>query len=363
MELVIFGAQAIALGTFEALESLCPERKIRCFLVSELDYNPPVLRQLPVKELPVFSGEIGPEEKKNIEVLIATPENVQEEIEEKLENYGFCQHRRLDSERWAKLMELYYVRGGRFRPLAALPVGVREAYVRVFSARSHKDRVLREQCPLPDYYSPIQAGAALCDMCLAALSDDTGENISVKNGNYSELTVLYWIWKNKLGDVGLPEENRNQYYGLAQYRRRLLLEPDDLFRIVDNAVDVVLPYPMPYEPDINAHHERYLKRTDWEVLLEVLREQCPDYADGFGEILKQPYMYNYNIILARKQVLREYCGWLFPILEQVERRSIPQGSERSDRYLGYMGEMLETLYFFHNRDRLNIVHIGCKFLL
>lgn len=363
MDLVIFGAQAIALGAFEALENLCPKRKVRCFLVSKLDYNLPELRQLPVKELSAFSGEIAPEEKKNMEVLIATPENVQEEIEEELESYGFCQHRRLDSEHWAKLMELYYVRRGRFLPLAALPVGVHEAYVRIFAARSHKDKVLREQCPLPDYYSPIQAGAALCDTCLASLSDDTGGNISAKNGNYSELTVLYWIWKNRLGDMGMAEESRRQYYGLAQYRRSLLLDSDDLFRIVDNEVDVVLPYPMPYEPNMNAHHERYLKETDWAVLLEVLAERYPDYAEGFGEILGQSYMYNYNIILARKRVLREYCEWLFSILEQVERRSTPRGSARSDRYLGYMGEALETLYFFHNRDRLNIVHTGCKFLL
>ena len=77
----------------------------------------------------------------------------------------------------------------------------------------------------------------------------------------------------------------------------------------------------------------------------------------------QQYFYNYNIILARKDVLAEYCQWLFPILERVEQLSKPRGWERQDRYIGYMGETLETLYFMTNKDKLNIVHTGCRFLL
>ena len=68
------------------------------------------------------------------------------------------------------------------------------------------------------------------------------------------------------------------------------------------------------------------------------------------------------MILGKKSVLRDYCEWLFPILERVEERSVPKGSERADRYIGYMGETLETLYFMKNRDCLNIVHTDCRML-
>ena len=71
-------------------------------------------------------------------------------------------------------------------------------------------------------------------------------------------------------------------------------------------------------------------------------------------------MYNYNVILAKKDVLRDYCSWLFPILERTEELSDPKGSERADRYIGYMAETLETLYFMNNADKLKISHASCK---
>ena len=223
---------------------------------------------------------------------------------------------------------------------------------------------MKNVVPLPDYVFPVHAGASVSVARIAELSDDTGDHISNQNGNYSELSVLYWIWKNKLipdkAVNAIEDAKDGQYYGLAQYRRMFMLSEEDLLRLVDHDVDVVLPYPLPYEPNIHAHHERYLKTSDWEALLCALRELQPEYADAFPKILEQSYLYNYNVILARKSVLREYCEWLFPILERVGELSVPKASERRDRYIGYMGETLETLYFRKNADRLNIVHAGCR---
>ena len=172
------------------------------------------------------------------------------------------------------------------------------------------------------------------------------------------MTGLYWVWKNKLQE-GVDD---NQYYGFGQYRRMLEFSSDDLFRLVDNDVDAVLLYLMPYEPNIHAHHERYIKKGDWDVLTQALNELEPEYADAFRQVLEQQYLYNYNVILAKKSVLRSYCSWLFPILMRTEE--LTDGKNRSDRYIGYMAETLETLYFIKNSDKfggkLNIVHTVCK---
>lgn len=360
MKLVIFGAQGYALGVYEAVKLLYPKREIPFFMVTKLNHNAPMLGGIPVREIEAVTDELSAEDKKNYEVIIGTPENVQPEIEETLENYGFTCHSRMTSERWAELMNAFHIKLGRFLPLKALPVGCHNPFVRIYAAKSHKDYALKNTSTIPDYVYPIQVGAANTDVKIATIVDNKGVNISDRNRNYSELTGLYWIWKNKLCAPALPEAEEGQYYGLFQYRRMLVFSDDDLLRLQDNDVDAVLPYPMPYEPNIHAHHERYLKEGDWNALLTALKELQPEYADYFPQVLEQKYLYNYNVILAKKAVLRAYCAWLFPILERTEELSEPKGSERADRYIGYMGETLETLYFMKNMDKLNIVFTGCK---
>ena len=59
---------------------------------------------------------------------------------------------------------------------------------------------------------------------------------------------------------------KSQYYGLAHYRRYLILEERDLYRLENNGIDAILPYPMIYEPDIEVHHKRYLSEEEWKAV-------------------------------------------------------------------------------------------------
>ncbi len=360
MDLAIYGAQGIALGAYLSIHSLYPIRKIECFLVTRRENNAKVLAGLPVLELDAYADSISEKQKNNLEILIATPENFMPEIEKSLDERGMRCHVRLTSARFAQLQGFYCACDREFLPLSALPVGYHKADMHVFMAKFYKDRELSEKYSKPDWVTPIQVGAVLCTERVANILDCEGEHISEKNGNYSELTALYWIWKNRLS--GGWSNGADGYYGLCHYRRILELSEDDVLRLEDNGVDVVLPYPLSYEPDIGEHHKRYIKEADWDALLQALEELSPQYAAAFGDILAQPYLYNYNIVIARKEVLAAYCSWLFPILERIEELSIPKGFERSDRYIGYMGETLATLYFMANRNKMNIVHAGCRFL-
>ena len=110
MELAIYGARAIALGAYEAIHNLYPIRNIRCFLVTNQEENEAFLSGIPVMELEPFSKSLSPEEKENVEVLIATPENVMSAIETNLEEHGLYCHVRLTSARWSELMRCYYAR-------------------------------------------------------------------------------------------------------------------------------------------------------------------------------------------------------------------------------------------------------------
>lgn len=360
MEMVIYGAQAIALGAYKAIKEIFPVRNVRCFLVTELGNNAATLAGLPVCELIDFTYGMSQEEKDNVEVLIATPENVMVEIEKSLNEVGLHCHVRLDSVRWAQMQQLTFIKSGKYMPLTAYPIGFHESTLRVYKAKFYRDKELSTRFTNPDYMIDLQVGAARTMERVATLLDNDADNISEKNGNYSELTGLYWIWKNKI----LTADNcKDKYFGLVHYRRVFDLSNDDLLRIRDNEIDAILPYPMPYEPNIEVHHKRYLTETEWNAVLHALEELQPEYAEVFKEILTQEYMYNYNIIIAKGNVLSDYCSWLFPILFRVEELNDPDGAKEPNRFIGYVGETLETLYFMYNRQKLRIAHAGCRFLL
>lgn len=358
MRLAIYGAQGMAFGAYKAIKELFPEQEILCFIVSEMGMNPPVLGDVPVMEFHDFLAKVPQGEMDDIEVLIGAPENVMQDIEKILKRAGIHNYVCLDSCRWADMIGNASLHSGKHLPLKAYVVGCSRAKLHVFKTVHFHDRPLKTQYREPEYISVLQVGADNSPKNCVGFKDYEGDNISEKNGNYSELTGLYWIWKNYL-----RTREDHDYYGLVHYRRLLDLSEDDILRLKDNDIDAVLPYPMPYSPNIEVHHRRYLTDGEWTSVLNVLHELCPEYAKAFEDILEQEYLYNYNIILAKRKVLEEYCAWLFPILFRIEEMNDPEGKKAPNRYIGYVGENLETLYFMYHKHNLRIAHTGVKFLV
>lgn len=347
-QLMIYGAKALALGACRAVQSLYPECLVKGFAVKSLNNNPDTLAGLPVQELLDVK-------EKEIPILIAAPEDVHGEIVRDLRANGFFHYICMDSKLEAKLMERYFKNMGLFSSIHSMPMGETVKKLNVYMAKSEKDRPLKNTYNMPKWIHPLWVGSALNQEIKQGDRDDIGENISEKNGNYCELTALYWIWKNRVQDA--------DYLGLCHYRRVLNITEEDCMRLGENDIDVVLPWPTLHEPDILEHHSRYVKESDWNAMCQALMELYPEYAKRFPEILAQPYFYNYNILIAKRDVFVDYSKWLFPILERTEELSIPKGSERSDRYIGYLGENLLTLYFMYHKKDLKIVHAGRNMLI
>lgn len=227
--------------------------------------------------------------------------------------------------------------------------------IEVYMVKSHKDKPLKNQRELPEWMIPIQVGAADARERVAGVLDSSGDNISHKNVNYCELTALYWIWKNRLTG---RDGNVCNYFGLFHYRRWLEVKDDELEKMFVHDIDVLLPFPTMHEPDIRSHHARYVTESDWVAMLKALKELEPEYYAAYDRIFSQEYLYNYNILIAKADVMERYCEWLFPILERTEELSEPKGWERADRYIGYIAENLLTLYFMYHREEINIAHTG-----
>ena len=343
--ITIYGAQMVAVSVYYAIKELYSECRIQCFLVKEQAGNPYAIDGIPVLTLDRYRET-------HIKVLIATPENHHPAIIRDLEAKGIKDHLCMDSQKEAALMERYYEKKG-YRILHAYPAGSSRAGLSIFMSKFYRDQPLKGNYQTPDWIYPIQAGAALTDIRIARLCDNHGDNISEKNGNYSELSALYWVGKHADGD----------YIGLFHYRRILDVQEEDLYRIKENDIDVILPFPTIHYPSINEHHKRYLKEQDWEAMVEALAECAPPYARALPQIFTGQYFYNYNMLVAKKQIFQDFCNWMYPILARTEELSEPKGWERSDRYIGYLGENLTALYFLYHQNDFHIAHTGRRMLV
>lgn len=347
--IAIYGAQMVGVSVYYAITTLYKNADVTCFIVTDRQGNPDQIDGIPVMELDEFCRKV----KNSVRILLALPENHHAFIIEQLKKRHMNDYVCIDSESEARLMKQYYAAIGAFPDLHDMKKGNEKAELAIYMTRFHKDQSLTQKYHMPHWVYSIQAGADLTDVCIADIQDNLGDNISHKNNNYSELSALYWIGRYA----------KEEWIGLMHYRRILDISDDDLYRLKENRLDVILPYPTMQFPDNNNHHRRYLNEGDWQTLLRVLNKLAPQYAQALPKIFAEKFFYNYNMLLARKEVLKKYCDWLFPILECVEEESVPKGCERSDRYIGYMGESLCTLYFMYHKEDYRIAHVARRMLV
>nr|MCR5785066.1 DUF4422 domain-containing protein [Eubacterium sp.] len=299
------------------------------------------------------------DEKNDVRIFVAVPELIHSEIEEILKENGFFNLEFLDSKKEAEIMERYFEAEGRYSLLHNLPFkkDVSMPKITVYAASFYKDKKLDAPPHFPKYVKKILLGcdgaknAGVNTEGLADFYDNTGDNISDKNTVRCEMTAHYWIWKNRLN-------TDDEYVGVCHYRRTLDVTDEDLLRMKGNDVDVVLPYPMLHYPNCSIQHSWYASEKDWEIMLKVVGELYPEYAKKADEVFKAQEFYNYNMLIAKKEVFANYCNWVFPILDKIEEESEPLGKQRNDRYTAYLSESLLTLYFEANKDKYKICHTG-----
>lgn len=340
----IYGAGIVAASIYTALKE-----KYHCmpaaFLVSNKEDNPETIDEIPVKALSEWN-----ETSDSMIYLIAVPKSHHSAIMELFQDKGIDRKQivLIDNNMENQIMGDFYKQSSLF--VTAQQVFEQgKPSVEVFQAKCHVDRRVSDKYHLPQYVRPIQVGAALTEQVILDTRDNVGDNISAKNGNYCELTASYFAWKNSSAD----------YKGLCHYRRVFDLQDAQIAELMaDGSIDVILPYPSIHYPNIFVQHVRYVNDTDWNAMLQALEETAPQYYGEVQRIFQGQFFYNFNMLIAKREVFDDYCSFLFSVLKKTEELTSPKGWERSDRFAGYLGENLTTLYFMVNKDRLNIVHTG-----
>ena len=216
---------------------------------------------------------------------------------------------------------------------------------------SHKEYKM----PKESIYLPLLVGAREKENINGFERDDKGENISEKNPYFCELTGLYWAWKNL----------NTEYIGLVHYRRyftdyKLLphkeekrlekvLNEKEVGKLLKDS-DIILPKKRNYYIEtLYSHYKHTMYIEPLDETEKIIKERFPEYANEFGKIKKRKSAHMFNMFIMKKEILNEYCKWLFEILFELEKRvDVNQYDSFHARFFGRVSELLLDVWINTN---------------
>lgn len=215
---------------------------------------------------------------------------------------------------------------------------------------------------------PLHVGAALSPNPLSPLTDASGDNISAKNRTHSELTGIYWAWKNDavsshigsfhysrwlaLAPVPYPRNEHNtvalpfllpqrlEHYGLDEANVVRMCTEYDL--IVTDDTDVRMEGCATCRDQYAKHHH-----VEWyDLACTIADKEHPQLTPYLDRFSSQPYCSFFNLFIARRDVFCAMCMTVFDILGRVEPH-VPEEMlrTRDKRLFGYISERLFSAYY------------------
>ncbi len=222
------------------------------------------------------------------------------------------------------------------------------------------------QCEMPKdaLYLPVQVGKALHDdRNFGFQCDNEGDNISAKNPYYSELTAIYWAWKNCTAD----------YIGLVHYRRLFSLcrRKHSLDYVLNSAeaqqlcqhYDLILPKRRRlFIETVYSHYDHTFDGKQFDGARIVLEQCCPEYMPAFDKSMQRRAEHLYNKFIMKREHFDKYCTWLFPILEKIEAQyDLEKMDPFQARVIGRVSERLLDVWVIKNNlkyKEIDYVHLG-----
>lgn len=342
----IYGAGVMGQALLKCLYDDPYRTKVDAFIVRSMDGNPSEINGVPILEISDAA------EYHDDTVLVALHEKHLYSAMDELREAGFKKliPVSFDGDLWSEirestLKESISINGTSYTSLEESIGEMLHLYV----VHSINDKTLTENIPYSSFEIPIQVGKALTDRRIFEVTDADGDNISFKNHTYSELTALYWVWKH----------DHAKYAGISHYRRRFQLTEEQIPLLIASDIDVITTTPV---INFNTVREQYAldhSEADWDIMLSAVRELYPEYVGAVERVQSETWYYAYNMMIARKEILSEYCAWLFPILQYCEDRIGQKKDPYQNRYAGFLSERLMTVFLEHNRGRFHTV-IGKK---
>jgi hypothetical protein len=261
----------------------------------------------------------------------------------------------------------------------------KQAEIKIFSFHYQPGQAIVEDSP----YINVWAGRNHSLIESNLVGDDIGDNISDKNKYYSELTGIYWAWKNNSTDIWgtchyrrfftvFPEPvnykiRRICYYliGIGRKRHGLIYTSNYNYwknKIIDNNdilklfsdYDAIMPVRRKFKYSIGKHYSRYHNIDDLKLLREILNDNSPELIGSFDSMLKQKRLYANNMFILKNDQFEKLMNWLFGILFEFEKRiNLSDYQGYQERIFGFLSERLITCWFIQQNLRvkeLNLIY-------
>ncbi len=240
--------------------------------------------------------------------------------------------------------------------------------IKIFVTYKNQESVIKS-----NIITPIQSGRAISPLIFNdMIGDDEGDNISEKNPIFSELSAVYWVWRN-YQIAGNPD-----YVGFMHYRRHFIFNErlalpypkwissfyyfPSLFEALPYFTDEDITATVPHydylipkyhvTPTINIREE-YVRHIPgsrahiFDSFIEICRELHPDWEEEIKRIESGNVVLICNMFIMKKELFFEYCNFAFPVLLELERRiDKKELTINGLRFCGYMAEKLLTMYTF-----------------
>jgi len=234
-----------------------------------------------------------------------------------------------------------------------------------------------------DMYYPVMAGNASVGST-SIQGDDAGDNISDKNKNYSELTGIYWVWRNTVEDIVgcchyrryftktepfLYKLKRLLYIPIGLYKKRYgliytsntsyflprILDKEEIYRLIGD-YDAILPQARKLRYTVKEHYNRYHNIKDLHILESIIAQKYPDYLEAFRVTLNSKRLYANNMFILHNKHFQEFMKWLFDILFEFEKKiELKTYTDYQERILGFIAERLLNVWF--SKQRLKVLEL------
>lgn len=226
----------------------------------------------------------------------------------------------------------------------------RQPMVKIFIA-AHK----MFHVPENQIYIPLWLGKSE-DNILGFTEDKEKPEISHLNPLINECTGLYWMWKHVKDD----------FVGLVHYRRYFLNDENASIENIltqEQVVKILRKYdiivaPLMYLPcslyeQLQMTLEQEAFQTGYELVRDRIANVHPEYLDVFETVFSGNTFFPCNMFVTRKQMMDDYCDWLFQIIIDVsERIDVTNYAPYSKRVIGFIAERLFTVWLVCQNIRI-----------